>query len=573
MYGELSATRYSIDIGETTRVSAVSLVPSNLAVTISSSSHLKRGDTCPTGASGGIEEPYDGPTVTLRGCRAGSGTVFLHTADGTFLNSTTIRISDPDGPVTPPTNTPTPTPTHTPTPTPTATPETGDPTPTPTATPTPMPTPNPDIVPVTGAPRLTRTVYSNSVHLSWTEVEGAVEYQYLYKKVQNRFPKYARRQEGQTATQGGLDSNTTYEFWVRAIGAGDDAEWGPLSNRYRATTGPPPPISSIRVEGAGTDIVYFAWDNTKGVGQYEMERQDLGSDAWVHVRTRDVDSGTVTTATIRDLADGALYQFRIRNIGNGSHYVATGSAWAYKSVQTFREFVDLPGPGYDDCLPLPPFWHIAKASKTDRRHIVSPADGTTHIGSLSINPFEWQDPITPPGTHTSAISVTGLYCIDVSAVNRSLAGADSSSWLAELHMGRLTLPSSTVRSNLEGKSLSDFRNMYRDTSPPRRGSGGQAASNSCQTCAGSGSRTSTTRFTAFFRRPIAYAFGRHTFGRGAWSAPYYTSLEYKLPAKSVSSISDAVSLYGVVFAEIKKDIQGFIEAGKITVWAVGKLGG
>ncbi len=155
---------------------------------------------------------------------------------------------------------------------------------------------------------------------------------------------------------------------------GTDGVWSLWSHRKKATTSPPPTIPAIRIEGVGADVVRLAWDNIKGVGAYEMQRQDVGSADWIHVRSRDIDEGPVTTATIGDLRPGNFHLFRVRVTGNGSHYVRTTrggetawSDWRHLTVRTTSTPVAVSG----------------ELNVTEREILI---EGTTNVSIFNLSP-------------------------------------------------------------------------------------------------------------------------------------------------------------------------------------------
>ena len=156
--GYLSAPAV-VDWGETTTVTIRHLLPPELRVSLSYTSHLYPGPVCPSHALRWVTGMKVGVSITFRTCEHGTATVRLLTEDrSTELDSITIVITEPTSTPTP---TPTPTPTITPTPTPTVTPTptiTPTPTATATATPTFTPTSTPTVTPTaTRTPTPTRT--------------------------------------------------------------------------------------------------------------------------------------------------------------------------------------------------------------------------------------------------------------------------------------------------------------------------------------------------------------------------------------------------------------------------------
>ena len=128
--GDMSVSRTSLRVGQTTRIRAEWANPSDLDLRfIFDTDYLTTYDSCSDRSSGqGITERFIAPaSLTLRACQTGSTTVKLKIIGGAVLDSESVSISAAYTPT--PTKTPrpnTPTPTNTPTP------------PTPTITPTPF---------------------------------------------------------------------------------------------------------------------------------------------------------------------------------------------------------------------------------------------------------------------------------------------------------------------------------------------------------------------------------------------------------------------------------------------------
>ena len=128
--GDMSVSRTSLRVGQTTRIRAEWANPSDLDLRfIFDTDYLTTYDSCSDRSSGqGITERFIAPaSLTLRACQTGSTTVKLKIIGGAVLDSESVSISAAYTPT--PTKTPrpnTPTPTNTPTP------------PTPTIAPTPF---------------------------------------------------------------------------------------------------------------------------------------------------------------------------------------------------------------------------------------------------------------------------------------------------------------------------------------------------------------------------------------------------------------------------------------------------
>ncbi len=239
--GTIGATKTTIDVGETTDVWVLSVVPSNMEIYIHVSGPLTSNNSCPSaasleeGASIAIKVPFK---FAFKGCEpGGTATASLHAKSDNFkLSSISVRVRSLT-PTPTPTHTPTATPTHTPTATPTHTP-TPTPTHTPTATSTPptvepAPAPRPTGLRVTGST-------DTSVGLSWSSKADIHAYKVQYaKKGSGNWSLGGYVHSGTSHTVRGLECDSTYDFRVSARGDGHpylSYPYGDPSDTVSATT-------------------------------------------------------------------------------------------------------------------------------------------------------------------------------------------------------------------------------------------------------------------------------------------------------------------------------------------------
>ena len=164
----------------------------------------------------------------------------------------------------------------------------------------------------------------DSVSLSWTPVNHAAMYKVEYKRSTSSNWLHATYESGTTATVDGLNSNTGYDFRVRARGDGVPYSYtySDPSSTVSETTDLPDvdPPTGLRVTSDTEDSVSLRWNSATGAALYKVEYKRSSSSRWLHATYT---SGTTTT--VDDLRDNTGYDFRVRARGNGSTHSTTYS--------------------------------------------------------------------------------------------------------------------------------------------------------------------------------------------------------------------------------------------------------
>ncbi len=210
---------------------------------------------------------------------------------------------------------------------------------------------DPEIPPPTGA-RASQGDYSDSVRVTWEQVDGASRYEV------QRAPE-----QGGTYTAVGTTSETSYEdtdvelgqgYWyrVRAIVAGERGMWSDATMGYpgEPEDAPEAPTGVRATAGDHTDKVVVSWDSAEGATTYEVYRLDDGEDAYVKI--------TDTSDTTYDdpVAAGSGYWYRIRACSEAGCSRLSARAWGFASL----------GPGADEA-PARPRWVEATEGEYDDR--------------------------------------------------------------------------------------------------------------------------------------------------------------------------------------------------------------
>lgn len=164
---------------------------------------------------------------------------------------------------------------------------------------------------------------ASTITISWNDL-ATNETGY---EIQRRLVGGAWATAGQTAANatqfvdGGLQTNTTYEYRVRALGTTDASAWSaPIT---AATTlgeaGTPNAPSGLTVTGTTASSVTIGWtDNSAIETGYEVQRQNTGT--FTTVATRPANS---TSYTDTNVTAGNAYEYRVRALGASSN-----SAWS-----------------------------------------------------------------------------------------------------------------------------------------------------------------------------------------------------------------------------------------------------
>ena len=257
----------------------------------------RKSDKCSGGVQGRIgPEPPSTATLTVWGCKPGSGTVELRNISGnTLLASVTITVKNP-----PPTSTP---------------PAVSD---------------------------LTATASTTSVRLSWDDLDGATKYRVEHRLSTSTgaWTPVDTTASGHTVTS--LAPGTSYAFKVRAYGDGTKykAEWGAEASTTVSTVAlvVPPAVSNLTAT-ASTTSVRLGWDDLDGAAKYRVEHRLSTSTA-----SRTPVDTTASAHTVASLAPGTSYAFKVRAYGDGAKYKAAWGVEAATTVSTVA-LVSPPAPG------------------------------------------------------------------------------------------------------------------------------------------------------------------------------------------------------------------------------------
>ncbi len=102
-FANLRAAPTSINVGETTDVVASDIIPDGVRTKFTFTDHLARGACPSTGRTSGDPTIPEEATITLRGCKAGTATVWLRTFHGNVaMGSVNVTVTAPAPPPPPP---------------------------------------------------------------------------------------------------------------------------------------------------------------------------------------------------------------------------------------------------------------------------------------------------------------------------------------------------------------------------------------------------------------------------------------------------------------------------------------
>lgn len=172
----------------------------------------------------------------------------------------------------------------------------------------------------------------NTVKLSWTSPAGAVNHWVHLRDVTagaTGFTRHPFPVSGSTTTLKQLVSGHAYEFKVTAANDGGE---GPASNVATATAGMAPPAApagltatpqsdgSIKLTWSASDRARIYWVHRRDVtfGQQQFSRYNVPFEG--------------TTATLSDLYDGNVYEFKVTAAGDGGEGPASAVVSATSKV-------------------------------------------------------------------------------------------------------------------------------------------------------------------------------------------------------------------------------------------------
>ena len=157
---------------------------------------------------------------------------------------------------------------------------------------------------------------STSLTFTWDASSGATIYKYQYKKASDASWEAEQTANGLSATLGGLENETAYDFQVKASNAGGSRGYRPVSGSTTALALP----ANVSVSVSETTAT-LSWDAVSEATAYEYQRKLSTESSWG-------DSVEVASspAMITGLASGLTHEFQVRakNTGGHSGWVAGG---------------------------------------------------------------------------------------------------------------------------------------------------------------------------------------------------------------------------------------------------------
>ena len=177
------------------------------------------------------------------------------------------------------------------------------------------------------APVVTGSSYSdpNYVGFSWDRVEGAEEYEVLYRRGESG--PFAHTEYGLIATTAfdfyGYPAGTTMYMLVRAIAAdGKVSAWSNLAQAtvpgtptHTPTPTPPTTVSltapRLSAKNAGSNAIELSWTSVAGAARYELHTQLVDDPGW-----QQLGGGNLQGTSYRHtgLTTGMTYQYAVRAI-------------------------------------------------------------------------------------------------------------------------------------------------------------------------------------------------------------------------------------------------------------------
>ena len=127
-----------------------------------------------------------------------------------------------------------------------------------------------------------------------------------------------------TYTDTGLDSNTTYDYRIRAYNSYGYSGYSNVASATTIMAAPEAPTNLV-AEALSSSEIKLTWqDNSTNETGYKVERQPSGMTNWEEIR---ILSANVTTYTDNTVTKGQLYYYRVAAYNDGgSSYSAEASA-------------------------------------------------------------------------------------------------------------------------------------------------------------------------------------------------------------------------------------------------------
>ncbi|MCL2305111.1 MAG: fibronectin type III domain-containing protein [Planctomycetaceae bacterium] len=151
------------------------------------------------------------------------------------------------------------------------------------------------------------------VWLEWDATPGADRYEIQYCSAGSTTWISVGIQGTRTVIRN-LNSDTVYNFQVRAVGVGGNSDW----------TLPPTPVATrpempgnFRCTGWGTDTVDLKWNPVTGAVGYEIQYRIAGTATWL---SRPAIGAGQTSESVPGLNPGTKYEFQIRAEGTNGEF-------------------------------------------------------------------------------------------------------------------------------------------------------------------------------------------------------------------------------------------------------------
>ena len=184
-------------------------------------------------------------------------------------------------------------------------------------------------------PKVSASSDSGSVTLTWEPCEGASRYLIGYRRSGETTYATVSGIASTEWTLTGLDSETSYEFRVKAIGDGSsyvNSSFTTLTVRTTAegtsTQIDPVALAAPTVEARSTsDSITLTWSPILGASRYLIGYRSLGETEY-----KSVSGITATTWTLNGLDPDTTYEFRVKAIGDG--VVWLNSNWRKLTLRT-----------------------------------------------------------------------------------------------------------------------------------------------------------------------------------------------------------------------------------------------
>jgi hypothetical protein len=157
----------------------------------------------------------------------------------------------------------------------------------------------------------------NSMQLSWTDNsdnETGFETQYctsgctLDINWTKHLPNLVSNTTSRTIVQ---NENTAYYFRVRALGAGGNSAWEPISGGVQGSTDYCPPVLSVNNYNCDSVVLNWTYGDNSSVTEYEIWRDVNNSGSFAKIATTIPDSPQPTTYADNNILSDTLYDYYV----------------------------------------------------------------------------------------------------------------------------------------------------------------------------------------------------------------------------------------------------------------------